>query len=199
MMGTKERSFAPLIHVSLEELVPHDHFYRHLERTLDLSFVREFVQETYAGGGRPSIGANLSLRSREGAQERRTQEALLDPRQEAEPLVDASTRTGTEKAPQTWQTQLHPCRTPLSQDYRTPAAQATGGQQPHADETSPFVCFLFSTLSHRLFRLVLGLPLLQQRQVGLYQALLPLLGHHGHAPQERLPFLFLQHPSHQRR
>ena len=35
--------------------MPHDHFYRHLERTLDLSFVREFVQETYAGGGRPSI------------------------------------------------------------------------------------------------------------------------------------------------
>ncbi len=29
-----------------------DHFYRHVERTLDLSFVREFVQETYAGGGR---------------------------------------------------------------------------------------------------------------------------------------------------
>src|SRR6266566_3674948 len=55
MMGTKERHFAPLIHVSLEELVPQDHFYRHLERTLDLSFVREFVQETYAGGGRPSI------------------------------------------------------------------------------------------------------------------------------------------------
>jgi hypothetical protein len=43
MMGTKERHFAPLIYVSLEELVPADHFYRHLERTLDLSFVREFV------------------------------------------------------------------------------------------------------------------------------------------------------------
>ena len=52
---TKERHFAPLIHVSLEELVPADHFYRHLERTLDLSFVREFVHESYAGGGRPSI------------------------------------------------------------------------------------------------------------------------------------------------
>src|SRR5437870_4495356 len=55
MMGTKERHFAPLINVSLEELVPQDHFYRHAERTLDLSFVRELVQETYAGGGRPSI------------------------------------------------------------------------------------------------------------------------------------------------
>jgi transposase len=55
MMGKKERSFAPLINVSLEALVPHDHFYRHLERTLDLSFVREFVQQTYACKGRPSI------------------------------------------------------------------------------------------------------------------------------------------------
>jgi len=34
MMGTKERNFAPLINVSLEELVPQDHFYRHLERAL---------------------------------------------------------------------------------------------------------------------------------------------------------------------
>src|SRR5438132_2626117 len=55
MMGSKERHFAPLINVSLEELVPADHFYRHLERALDLTFVREFVHETYAGGGRPSI------------------------------------------------------------------------------------------------------------------------------------------------
>jgi transposase len=55
MMGKKERRFAPLIHISLEELVPQDHFYRHLEQTLDLSFVREFVQETYAAKGRPSI------------------------------------------------------------------------------------------------------------------------------------------------
>src|SRR5258708_14063419 len=55
MMGKKERQFAPLINVSLEELVPQDHFYRHLERALDLSFVREFVQQTYSCGGRPSI------------------------------------------------------------------------------------------------------------------------------------------------
>ena len=55
MMGTKRRKFAPQVNVSLEEMVPQDHFYRHLERTLNLSFVREFVQETYAGKGRPSI------------------------------------------------------------------------------------------------------------------------------------------------
>ena len=55
MMRMKERHVAALINVSLEELVPHDHFYRHVERTLDLSFVREFVQQTYAAIGRPSI------------------------------------------------------------------------------------------------------------------------------------------------
>ena len=55
MMGRKQRSFVPLVNVSLEDLVPQDHFYRHLERTLDLPFVREFVQQTYASGGRPSI------------------------------------------------------------------------------------------------------------------------------------------------
>ena len=55
MIGTKRRSFAPVIQVSLEELVPVDHFYRHLEKSLNLTFVRELVQETYAGVGRPSI------------------------------------------------------------------------------------------------------------------------------------------------
>jgi transposase len=55
MMGIKERRFAPLINISVEQLVPQDHFYRQVERTLDLSFVREFVQKTYATGGRPSI------------------------------------------------------------------------------------------------------------------------------------------------
>ncbi len=56
MMGTKSRSFAPLPRdVSLDDLVPRDHFYRRLERTLDLSFVRELVAPLYAGGGRPSV------------------------------------------------------------------------------------------------------------------------------------------------
>ncbi len=55
MMGMKTRSFAPWVNVSLEELVPKEHFYRRLEQRLDLSFVRDFTQETYARGGRPSI------------------------------------------------------------------------------------------------------------------------------------------------
>ena len=55
MMGAKARIFPPITAVSLEDLVPQDHFYRHLEQSLDLTFVRELVQKYYAGGGRPSI------------------------------------------------------------------------------------------------------------------------------------------------
>jgi transposase len=54
-MGQKDRSFAALPPVTLEDLVPTDHFYRHLERTLDLSFVRDLVRDAYAERGRPSI------------------------------------------------------------------------------------------------------------------------------------------------
>lgn len=55
MLGTKARIFAPIANVSLEDLVPHDHFYRHLEQSLDLTVVRDLVQPLYAAGGRPSI------------------------------------------------------------------------------------------------------------------------------------------------
>src|SRR5436305_12909185 len=55
MMGLKERLFAPKVSVSLEELVPQDNFYRHVQKVLDLSFVRNLVRERYAVFGRPSI------------------------------------------------------------------------------------------------------------------------------------------------
>ena len=55
MMGTKERAFQPLAAVSLESLAPADHFYRHLETKLDLSFARDLVAERYSSVGRPSI------------------------------------------------------------------------------------------------------------------------------------------------
>src|SRR5215204_934819 len=56
MMGTKIRNSAPLPReVSLEDLVPKDNFYRRLEATIDLSFVRELVKDHYACAGRPSI------------------------------------------------------------------------------------------------------------------------------------------------
>jgi transposase len=56
MLGPpKPRRLDELIVVSLEELVPQDHFYRHLVAKLDLSFVRDWVRELYADRGRPSI------------------------------------------------------------------------------------------------------------------------------------------------
>src|SRR5690242_12174060 len=55
MMGTKVRASAPPPPVSLDDPVPPDHFSRHLERSLDLGFVRDLVGATYADIGRPSI------------------------------------------------------------------------------------------------------------------------------------------------
>jgi len=55
MMGSKQRDFLPLVHVSLDQLVPANHFYRRLDRILDLSFVRDLVADRYARGGRPSV------------------------------------------------------------------------------------------------------------------------------------------------
>ena len=56
MMGTKARVFMPITALSLDELVPADHFYRHVDRTLDLAFVRALVHDRYTvGPGRPSI------------------------------------------------------------------------------------------------------------------------------------------------
>lgn len=55
MMGLKERVFAPLVAVSLEKLVPQDHFYRHMQKVLDLSFVYDLVRDYYSIAGRPSI------------------------------------------------------------------------------------------------------------------------------------------------
>jgi transposase len=56
MMGTKARVFTPITSLSLDELVPPDHFYRHVDRVLDLAFVRDLVQDCYAAGlGRPSV------------------------------------------------------------------------------------------------------------------------------------------------
>src|SRR5918911_987866 len=56
MLGPiKPRRVDRLVAASLDALVPADHFYRHLERALDLGFVRDLVRDAYAAGGRPSI------------------------------------------------------------------------------------------------------------------------------------------------
>ena len=56
MLSQKVKCFKEHTAVCLEALVPKNNFYRQVEAKLDLSFVREFVQECYATTmGRPSI------------------------------------------------------------------------------------------------------------------------------------------------
>jgi transposase len=56
MLGPpKPRHLDQPIAISLEDLVPADNFYRHLEVKLDLGFVREWTRKLYAERGRPSI------------------------------------------------------------------------------------------------------------------------------------------------
>jgi transposase len=63
MMGMKERNFQPLPNdISLEDLVPEDNFYRRLQQKLDLSFVRELVEDRYAASGRPSVDPEVFFR-----------------------------------------------------------------------------------------------------------------------------------------
>src|SRR5919107_1450143 len=63
MMGTKKRNFQALPEdISLEDLVPEDNFYRRLQEKLDLSFVRELVEDLYATSGRPSIDPEVFFR-----------------------------------------------------------------------------------------------------------------------------------------
>lgn len=56
MLGPpKARNLDRPVLLSLGSVVPQDHFYRHLERALDFSFVRDLVADRYAVAGRPSI------------------------------------------------------------------------------------------------------------------------------------------------
>ena len=56
MLGPpKPRRLDEPIAVSLEDLLPQNHFYRHLEAKLDFGFVRDWTRDLYAERGRPSI------------------------------------------------------------------------------------------------------------------------------------------------
>jgi transposase len=55
MLGQKQRHFKIHLSLSLERLVPANHFYRQVEDKLDLKFVRDLVKDCYAARGRPSI------------------------------------------------------------------------------------------------------------------------------------------------
>jgi transposase len=63
MLGRNRSEPALFQYVSVEELVPKNHFLRKVDAVLDLSFVREAVAECYsASRGRPSVDPELALR-----------------------------------------------------------------------------------------------------------------------------------------
>ena len=63
MLGPpKARDLDRPVLIAIESYVPKDHFYRHLHRVLDLSFVRDLVADCYASGGRPSIDPEVFFR-----------------------------------------------------------------------------------------------------------------------------------------
>jgi transposase len=63
MLGpSKTRDLDRPVLVSVESSVPKDHFYRHLHRALDLSFVRDLAVDCYAASGRPSIDPEVFFR-----------------------------------------------------------------------------------------------------------------------------------------
>ena len=56
MLGpAKRRELDQVVAVALDDLIPADHFYRHLDACLDLSFVRDWVGDAYPCVGRPSV------------------------------------------------------------------------------------------------------------------------------------------------
>jgi transposase len=56
MLGPQRiRALDHPVFVSLDALVPQENIYRQLDRTIDLSFVRDWVKDCYADGGRPSV------------------------------------------------------------------------------------------------------------------------------------------------
>lgn len=63
MLGPpKTRDLNRPVLIAIESYVPKDHFYRHLHRVLDLSFVRDLAADCYASGGRPSIDPEVFFR-----------------------------------------------------------------------------------------------------------------------------------------
>ena len=56
MLGPAKRRVADdVVTVSLDDLVPAEHFYRHLDACFDLSFIRDWVADAYPRIGRPSV------------------------------------------------------------------------------------------------------------------------------------------------
>ena len=63
MMGKRDAQTSAMQMVTLDELVPQDHFVRKLNRALDLGFVPELLQKAYPSDlGRPGVDTRLAVR-----------------------------------------------------------------------------------------------------------------------------------------
>ena len=63
MMGKRDAQSSAMQMVTLEELVPRDHFLRRLERALDLGFVPGLLRKAYPSDlGRPGVDTRLAVR-----------------------------------------------------------------------------------------------------------------------------------------
>jgi transposase len=63
MLGpAKTRDLDRPVLIAIGSYVPKNHFYRHLHRFLDRSFVRDLATDCYAAGGRPSIDPEVFFR-----------------------------------------------------------------------------------------------------------------------------------------
>ena len=62
MMGHKAREFRPLAAICSDDLVPEENFYRKVEQSIDLSFVRELVVEFYSNIGRTGGDSRRAVR-----------------------------------------------------------------------------------------------------------------------------------------
>ena len=63
MLGQQRPKGSMFQMVTIEELVPKDHFLRQLDAAVDFSFIRERVRHLYCeDNGRPSIDPELALR-----------------------------------------------------------------------------------------------------------------------------------------
>ncbi len=89
MMGIKLRQFGPLDQVCLEDLVPKANFYRHVDRKLDFSFVRDLVKDCYAPIGRRSIDPVGWLRTHARREQARSEGTAPQPVPSERALVPA--------------------------------------------------------------------------------------------------------------
>ncbi|OGP10101.1 MAG: hypothetical protein A2Z89_02810 [Deltaproteobacteria bacterium GWA2_43_19] len=62
MMGEREHAEPMFYYVTIEQLVPKDHFLRMVDSTIDFSFIRPMVKHLYSHTGKPSIDPEVLIK-----------------------------------------------------------------------------------------------------------------------------------------